>query len=125
MSFLLILGDFLLTFIVAIDTLGFIVNNRKNPSKSDQKDYVRLCFTWAFHFALKSLVCGSCTGFFGKLFAIIALAAKAYVSIPVLGGAQKLYSTLIEQNLVLNCLEKVVNIVKAKTGCSEATPKSD
>jgi hypothetical protein len=119
MSFLLNLAELLLMGIVALDTLGFIVNNRKNPQSSDVKDFTRLCFTWVFFLVLRAVICGSCGGFFGAILYYVAFAAKVYISVPVLGGTEKLYNMLLEQNVVKHYIEVAVSIIKSKTGCCE------
>lgn len=119
MSFLFQLAELVLLSVVAIDTLGFIGEFRKN-SKADTKDYVRLCFTWIFFLILRTLSCSVCCfGYFGGLFRMLFFAAKVYISVPSIGGTETLYSLLIEQNVMKTYLSEVVKMVKDKTGCCE------
>jgi hypothetical protein len=114
MSFILGLVDLLLLVVVLYDTLGFIVHNRKNPLSSNQQDYHRLCFTWIFYLAIRSLICSSCTGYIGSLLYLLSLGAKAYISLPMLHGTEKLYTLLVEQNVVRHYLEGLAQNLKQK-----------
>ena len=127
MSFLLNFGELLLLVLVSVDTLGFIAQNRKNPSNSDSKDYLRLCFTWVFFLVIRSLICSSCGGFIGNALYFAAFLAKVYISIPALGGALKLYSVIVEQNALKHYGECAVNMIKAKMNGGEpvANKKSE
>ncbi len=114
MSFILCLLDFLLLAVVLVDTLGFIVQNRKNPSSSNQQEYHRLCFTWVFYSVIKSLTCSTCTGMIGSFLCLLFLLVKAYISLPILNGTEKLYTVLIEQNAGRQYIEGLVNTLKQK-----------
>ena len=63
--------ELVLLAVVLLDTLGFIVQLRRN-GYSDVKDFTRVCFTWVFFFVIKSLFCSCCYGFgfFGIIVAI-------------------------------------------------------
>lgn len=114
MSFLLGLVDLLLLVVVLYDTLGYIAQNRKDPQKSEQHDYHRICFTWVFYLAVKSVVCSSCTGYMGGLLYLLSIVFKAYISLPVLNGTDKLYHLLIEQNVLKSYFEKLTSTIKDK-----------
>lgn len=118
MAFLLNLIEFVLLGLVTFDALGFIVQNRKNSEQSSQQDYKRSCFTLVFFFILKALTCSSCTGYIGNFICMLTLLAKAYVSLPILKGTDKLYHLFIEQNAGAAYLKTLVNTIKEKTGNS-------
>lgn len=119
MSWLLCIVEHLLLSLLAIDTLGFIVQNRKNPNSTSQQDYLRVCFTWVFFLALQSLVCSSCGGFLGGIFNFLAFLAKVYITVPMFRGTEKMYTMLIEQNAAKQYLGLLVNIIKERTGSQE------
>ena len=114
MSFLLALVDLLLLTVVLYDTLGFIAHNRKDPQNSNQQDYSRICFTWIFYLAVRSVVCSSCTGYMGSFLYLLSIVFKAYISLPVLHGTEKLYNVLIEQNVLRGYFEKLSTTIKDK-----------
>ena len=116
MSFLLNLSELIVLALLAIDTLGFVAHNRKNPLSSNQKDYLRLCFSWVFVFVLRTVFCCSCSGVFGNFYQLIGLTAKAFVCIPMFNGTEKLYNSLIEQNAAKQYIDLAVNMVKDKMG---------
>ena len=97
MSFLFGFLDMLLIIIMLFDTLGLIYLFRKKETVSPD-EYNRVCFSWILFLIIYNLFSCSWTGFFGTLFRLIFFAAKAYVTIPKLGGATKLHKILIEQD---------------------------
>jgi hypothetical protein len=119
MSFLWNLIELILLTVVALDTLGYVVENRKNPEKSSLKDYTRLCFTWVFFLILRSMSCCGCSGYFGSLWGMAMLAGKVYVSIPLLGGSEKMYNMLIEENVAKKYFKVACDFIKSKTGCCQ------
>jgi hypothetical protein len=117
MSFLLNFSELIVLALLAIDTLGFVAHNRKNPLSSNQKDFLRLCFSWVFVFALRAVFCTSCSsGVFANFYQLIGFIAKAYVCIPMFNGTEKLYTSLIEQNAAKHYVDLAVNMVKEKMG---------
>jgi hypothetical protein len=124
MAFLLNLVELLLLGIVALDTLGFIAQNRKAPLNSNSKDFTRVCFTWVFFLTLRSLTCASCGGVLGSFYGMLLLLGKAYVSIPLFRGTEKLYNCLIEENAAGHYLRRIVSMIKDRTGYGEGE-KSD
>ena len=122
MSFIFSLFDVVLTTIMLFDTLGIIYQFRKEGNV-DSKEYRRLCFSWIFFLAISSLFSCSWKGFFGTLIRLIILAAKIYVTIPILGGTLKIHKFLIEDGNAEKYYNQVVGIVKSKLckgnkGCS-------
>ena len=97
MSFLFGFLDMLLIIIMLFDTLGLIYLFRKKETVSPD-EYNRVCFSWILFLIIYNIFSCSWTGFFGTLFRLIFFAAKAYVTIPKLGGATKLHKILIEQD---------------------------
>jgi len=125
MSFLTNFGEILLLVFLTIDTLGFIAHNRKNPVSSNQKDYFRLCLSWAFFLAIRTLFPASIgIGFINNFLELISLAAKAYVTIPILNGAEKVYTQLVEQNAARHYVDMVVNMVREKMGVAAEAKKT-
>lgn len=124
MALLFGLLDLVLLGLVALDTLGFLVQLRKRPESADINDYKRLCFTWVFLLAIRSITCCSCSGILGNFICMLSLLAKAYVSIPMLRGTDKLYNILIEQNYVGNSIKGYVNMIKQKLNPEEKTKTS-
>lgn len=101
---------FLLAFL-CLDTLSFIVAQKKNNSNVNIKDYHRLCFTWIFFFALRAVcLCGD--GFFSNIVQLLTLIGKAYVTIPLLGGTEKLYRLIVEDNVISQILKGYVASLK-------------
>ncbi len=121
MSFLVNIVDFVITALIALDTIGFLVNLRKNK-ESNSKDFYRITFTWIVFMVLKSLSCG-CSGTLGFLWNSLVVGLKAFVAIPKTGGAEKLNTLLVEQNLVFQYVKLAVDIVKEKLGCNAKTKK--
>ena len=119
MSFLTSFAELVLLLLVTVDTLGFIAQNRKNPSSSDPRDFRRLCFTWIFFLAVRSLLCISCAGFLGSFVGLVSLVAKAYISLPMLRGTETLYTQLVENNVAKTYLDTVVSLVRQKLGAAE------
>jgi hypothetical protein len=114
MSILVNLVDLLLTAVVALDTIGFLVNLRKKK-ESDPKDFYRLTFTWICFMVLKLLSCGCC-GTLGFLWNCAIVGLKGFIAIPKTGGAEKLNTILIEQNMAVQYVKIAVDIVKEKLG---------
>lgn len=111
--FLFCLIDKILIVLLALDTLGLCQQIRKSKNV-DEKDYSRVCFTWIFFFAIRALTCCSCKGFLATVFQLIGLAGKVFVSIPLLGGTNKIYTLLVEQNKGAEYLQKGIDFIKAK-----------
>jgi hypothetical protein len=114
MSILVHLVDLILTAVVALDTIGFLVNLKKNK-ESHPKDFYRITFTWIVFMVLKSLSCG-CSGTLGFLWNSAVVGLKAFVAIPKTGGAEKLNSLLVEQNIAVQYAKLAFDIVKEKLG---------
>ena len=92
MSILVYIVDLLITAVVALDTIGFLVNLRRNK-ESNPKDFYRLTFTWIVFMVLKMLSCCS-SGSFSFLWNSAVVGLKAFVAIPKTGGAEKLNTIL-------------------------------
>jgi hypothetical protein len=120
MSFLFGLCDFLLAGIMLFDTLGLIYQFRKNPSSVNEKEYVRICFSWILFLGIWTLFSCSWKGFFGTLIRLIFLVAKMFVTIPKLGGTNKIHKFLVDDGNGEEYFKKVVELVKSKCckGCS-------
>lgn len=117
MSFVFSLIELILVTFISIDTLGFAIRNRKNSESTSQQDFLRVAFTWVFFLTLRNLTCCSCEGLFGSIWGLLLLIGKVYVTLPVLKGTEKLYHSLIEENVAKNYINMICNIVKEKTGC--------
>ena len=120
MSFLFGLCDFLLAGIMLFDTLGLIYQFRKDPSSVNEKEYVRICFSWILFLGIWTLFSCSWKGFFGTLIRLIFLVAKMFVTIPKLGGTNKIHKFLVDDGKGEEYFKKVVELVKSKCckGCS-------
>ena len=123
MSFLCQFAEFLLLSVVALDTLGFVAESRKNSARSENRDYLRLCFTWVFFLTIRSLSCTmSCVtgcGYIGSLFGMLFFSAKVFISIPAIGGTETLYSLLIEQNVMKRYLLDAYHMIKPNSVCGQ------
>lgn len=117
MSFFLTIVELLLFGLTALDTLSFVVFNKKNPEKTDVKDYTQVCFRWVFLLILKSLSCSSCSGALGFYYGFVLLLAKLYVTIPLLNGTQKLYNFFTNENGAMAYVRRGVEMVKQRMGC--------
>ncbi len=111
--------ELLVFAIAALDTFSFINSNRKNPDKSDVNDYRNICFRWVFLLALRSFGCFSCCGTLGVYLSFILLVAKAYVTIPLLNGTEKVYNCLIQDNALAGFAKHAVEMIKSKLGKSQ------
>ena len=120
MSFLFGLCDFLLAGIMLFDTLGLIYQFRKDPSSVNGQEYVRICFSWILFLGIWTLFSCSWKGFFGTLIRLIFLVAKMFVTIPKLGGTNKIHKFLVDDGKGEEYFKKVVELVKSKCckGCS-------
>ncbi len=122
MSILVNLVDIILTAVVALDTIGFLVNLRKGK-ESSPKDLYRITFTWIAFMLLKGLSCG-CSGVLGFVWNSAIVAIKAFIAIPKTGGADKLNTLLVEQNVALQYIKLAVDVVKEKLGLVEKVKKN-
>ena len=113
MSFIFGLFDVVLTTIMLFDTLGIIYQFRKEGTVKPE-EYRRLCFSWILFLTICSLFSCSCKGFFGTLIRLIILAAKIFVTIPILGGTNKIYDFLITKKNGEKYFNQVVGIIKSK-----------
>jgi hypothetical protein len=118
MSILVFVLDLLINSIVAIDTLGLVVASRKDPNSVPAHDVWRLSFTWVCFAVLNSLMCCNC-GFLGTLFGFIALAAKLWIGLPKLGGADKVQQ-MIGSGQLNNYVRSLVDLCKSKMAHEKA-----
>ena len=112
MTFFFSLLDVVLTTLMLFDTLGIIYQFRK--STVDPREYVRICYSWIFFLTICTLFSCNWEGFFGTLIRLLILVAKVYVTIPILGGTNKIHDYLIKQGKGEEYLKKGVNFVKSK-----------
>ncbi len=122
MSILVNLVDLILTTVVALDTIGFLVNQRKGK-ESNAKDFYRITFTWICFMVLRMLSCG-CSGALGFIWNTGIVLAKAFVAIPKTGGAEKLNTLLVEQNVALQYAKIAIDLVKEKLGGAAKVKKN-
>ena len=113
MSFVFGLLDFVLTLVLLFDTLGLIYQFRKSKSV-DPKEYVRICFSWILFLTIGSLFSCERKGFFGTLIRLIIFAAKAFVTLPILGGTVKVHKYLIDDGNAEKYIKKVTDLVNSK-----------
>ena len=118
MSFVFGLLDFVLTLVLLFDTLGLIYQFRKSKSV-EPKEYVRICFSWILFLTIGSLFSCERKGFFGTLIRLIIFAAKAFVTLPILGGTMKVHKYLIDDENAEKYIKKVTDLVNSKlcSGC--------
>ena len=118
MSFVFGLLDFVLTLVLLFDTLGLIYQFRKSKSV-EPKEYVRICFSWILFLTICSLFSCERKGFFGTLIRLIIFAAKAFVTLPILGGTMKVHKYLIDDENAEKYIKKVTDLVNSKlcSGC--------
>jgi len=113
MSFVFGLLDFVLTLVLLFDTLGLIYQFRKSKSV-EPKEYVRICFSWILFLTIGSLFSCERKGFFGTLIRLIIFAAKAFVTLPILGGTMKVHKYLIDDENEEKYIKKVTDLVNSK-----------
>ena len=107
--------DILLILIMLFDTLGLIYLFRKQGISAVKKDeYIRVCFSWILFLTLYNIFSCNCAGFFGTLIRLIIFCAKAFVTIPLLGGTMKIRKYLIIDGKGKEYLDKVCGIIKSK-----------
>ena len=105
--------DLLLTTIMLFDTLGLVYQFRKNNTCSE-KEYIRVCLSWILFLTICTLFSCSWKGFFGTLIRLLILSAKIYVTIPILGGTNKIHKYLIEDGKGVEYFNKVHGFIKSK-----------
>ena len=115
MTFFFSLLDIVLSTVLLVDTLGLAYQLRQKGT-SDQKDYIRVCFTWIIFLSLSGILSCNRVGFFGTLLRIVFFVVKAYLVLPILGGSAKLYKYLIEDGNAEKYYQKVSQLAKAKLG---------
>ena len=115
MTFFFSLLDIVLTTVLLVDTLGLAYQFRRTGA-SDQRDYIRVCFSWIILLLLSGLLSCNRIGFFGTLLRIVFFAVKAYFVLPILGGTGKLYKFLIEDGNAEKYYQKASQLVSAKLG---------
>ena len=120
MSFIFGLLDVVLTAVMLFDTLGIIYQFRKNIPVNP-KEYIRICFSWILFLAICSLFSCDRKGFFGTLIRLIILFSKIFVTIPILGGTNKIHKYLIEERNAEKYYKKVVELIKSKL-CKGSKP---
>ena len=118
MSFVFGLLDFVLTAVLLFDTLGLIYQFRKSMSV-EPKEYVRICFSWILFLTIGSLFSCERKGFFGTLIRLIIFGAKAFVTLPILGGTMKVHKYLIFDGNAEKYIKKVTDLINSKlcSGC--------
>ena len=118
MSFVFGLLDFVLTAVLLFDTLGLIYQFRKSMSV-EPKEYVRICFSWILFLTISSLFSCERKGFFGTLIRLIIFGAKAFVTLPILGGTMKVHKYLINDGNAEKYIKKVTDLINSKlsSGC--------
>ena len=118
MSFVFGLLDFVLTAVLLFDTLGLIYQFRKSMSV-EPKEYVRICFSWILFLTIGNLFSCERKGFFGTLIRLIIFGAKAFVTLPILGGTMKVHKYLINDGNAEKYIKKVTDLINSKlcSGC--------
>ena len=125
MSLLFGFLDLVLILIMLFDTLGLIYQFRKNKENVKPPEYIRICFSWILFLTIYNTFSCSWKGFFGTLIRLILFAAKAYVTIPILGGSLKLHKILIDDGKAEECFNKTLNLVKSKICKCESEKRSN
>ena len=119
MYYLFCFLDTLLMGIMLFDTLGVIYLFRKKENVS-KNEYNRVCTSWILFLTIYNLFSCRWRGVIGTLIRLIMFVAKAYVTIPKLGGAEKLHKILIEKDQALNYFnsfkDKIMGILCKKGG---------
>jgi hypothetical protein len=122
MTFLFNFVEIILLLFSTIDTLGFIAENRK-WARTDSKDYLRICFTWIFFLIFRAISCNTCSGIIGHFYGMLMLLAKLYVTLPVLGGTEKLYDSIVEKNSLPNYIKNIFGNIKSQMVVKEEHSK--
>ena len=125
MSLLFGFLDLVLILIMLFDTLGLIYQFRKNKENVKPQEYIRICFSWILFLTIYNTFSCSWKGFFGTLIRLILFTAKAYVTIPILGGSLKLHKILIEDGKAQECFNKTLDLVKSKICKCESEKRSN
>jgi hypothetical protein len=111
MGYIFSILEIVLLALLSFDTLGFLVAQKKNNANVNISDYHRLCFTWVFFFALRA-ICPCGNGFFSNIVQMLTLFAKAYITIPMLGGTEKLYRSIVEENIFSQYIKGYIAALK-------------
>ena len=125
MSLLFGFLDLVLILIMLFDTLGLIYQFRKNKENVRPQEYIRICFSLILFLTIYNTFSCSWKGFFGTLIRLILFAAKAYVTIPILGGSLKLHKILIKDGKAEECFNKTLDLVKSKICKCESEKRSN
>ena len=118
MTFFFGLLDMVLTSILLYDTIGIVYFDRRGKS-CDRRDYTRICFSWILFLAICNFFSCNKNGFFGTLIRLIIFIAKAFVTLPVLGGTMKINKFLFDDGNAQKYYEKIKEIVESKL-CSKS-----
>ena len=111
MSFIFGLLHAILTSIILFDTLGIIYQFRKSFVR--ENEFKRVWVSWLLFLSISSIPPCSKKGFIGTLVRLIILSAKAYVTIPILGGSLKIYKYLIEDKKAVQYYDYSFEIIKS------------
>jgi hypothetical protein len=101
--------DLLLTSIIAVDTLGLVVASRKGNASTE--DMRRNCLIWTCFIVLNALSCDC--WYLGTLLSLLGLVVKVWISVPRLGGADKLHQMIVNGTLS-NYVKAIVDVINAK-----------
>ena len=113
MTFFFSLLDIVLTSVLIFDTLGLVYCYRKNNT-CDRKEYTRICFSWILFLTICNFFSCDKKGFIGTLGRLIIFLAKAFVTLPALGGTMKLDKYLFEDGNAERYFKKIEELVKSK-----------
>ena len=105
--------------VLAYDTLGYLVTNRRGRVSSE--DYSRLIYTWLFSVVVCS---GCCCLEWLPLADELFLALKIFITLPVLNGANKLKKILVDDKLLTGLCKKLGFCGGASATCAEDDTKS-
>ena len=113
MTFFFGLLDIVLTSILIYDTLSIVYLFRKEKP-CEQSDYTRICFSWILFLTIINFFTCDREGFFGTLIRFILFLAKAFVTLPILGGTMKINKYLFDDGNAQKFYENMRKLVESK-----------
>ena len=113
MTFFFSVLDIVLTGILIYDTLSIVYLFRKERP-CQQNDYIRICFSWILFLTIINFFTCNREGFFRTLIRSLLFLAKAYVTLPILGGTMKINKYLFDDGNAQKFYENIKKIIESK-----------
>lgn len=113
MSFIFGFLDLISALIMIIDNLGLVFQFRRNGT-CEKKEYIRICLSWTIFLFLCNMFSCDCKGFFGTVFRLVILAAKVFVTFPLIKGSSIIYKFIVEDGNGEKYYNKACELINAQ-----------